>query len=83
MLIKTTDINVPKEDEHKFFSIFGDICDEISIEQVVPIWNDIDISDVKTEFDKGYITREKKISGLSLYFLLHDHQFRRQRQFVL
>ena len=60
MLIKTTDINVPKEDEHKFFSIFGDICDEISIEQVVPIWNDIDISDVKTEFDKGIYNQEKK-----------------------
>lgn len=53
VLIKSNDINIPKQDEENFYEIFGDICDEISIEKVVPIWNDVDISDVKTEFDLG------------------------------
>lgn len=53
VLIKTNDVNVHKEEENEFYNIFGDICDEISIEQVVPIWNNVDISDIKSEFDMG------------------------------
>lgn len=53
ILIKTNDVNVHKDEEKKFYNIFGDICDEIAIEQVVPIWNNVDISDVKSEFDVG------------------------------
>jgi len=59
MLIKTNDINVPKDKEEEFFGIFGDICDEIAIEQVVPIWNDVDISDVKTVFEEGIYNQNK------------------------
>jgi radical SAM protein with 4Fe4S-binding SPASM domain len=53
VLIKTNDVNVPEEDRDKFYEIFGDICDEIAIENVVPIWHNVDISDVKSDFDKG------------------------------
>lgn len=53
ILIKTNDINVPEKDREKFYEIFGDICDEIAIENVVPIWHNVDISDVKSDFNDG------------------------------
>lgn len=58
VLIKTNDINVPKEEEERFYSIFGDICDEIAIEQVVPIWHNVDISDIKSDFRNGIYNQE-------------------------
>ncbi len=38
--IKTTDATVGN-DPNRFFNIFGDICDEISIDMVAPIWYDV------------------------------------------
>ena len=36
--IKIVDINLSKENKDKFYNTFGDICDEIFIENVVPQW---------------------------------------------
>lgn len=55
--IKTTDINIQNE-EKKYYEVFGDICDEISIEKVVPIWPNIDISDVKADFNEGLYSQQ-------------------------
>ncbi len=39
--IKTVDIAVPTEkDKNKFFKIFGDICDRIFIDHIIPLWSD-------------------------------------------
>lgn len=58
VLIKANDVNVSKEEKDKFYNIFGDICDEIALEKVVPIWHNVDISDVKADFDKGIYNQE-------------------------
>lgn len=39
--IKTVDVSVPEDaDKEKFFSIFGNICDRIFIDNVIPMWSD-------------------------------------------
>ncbi|RDY24512.1 radical SAM protein [Romboutsia maritimum] len=58
--IKTTDMNINKDNEDEFYSIFGDICDEISIDKITPIWTDIDIKDIKDDFDKGIYNNDIK-----------------------
>ena len=45
--IKIIDANLSKNDKKEFFSIFGDICDYISIENIMP-WNEFDISSYLT-----------------------------------
>lgn len=67
ILIKTNDINVKKEEEEEFYNIFGDICDEIAIEQVVPIWNNVDISDIKVDFSSGIYNQEIKNVNICPY----------------
>lgn len=51
--IKTTDTNISGLNEKKFYDIFGDICDEISIDNVAPIWPDLEIDTSKGEFEYG------------------------------
>ena len=46
--VKVIDINLCSEEKDKFFDTFGDICDEIYIENVVPQWNEINKFDVDT-----------------------------------
>ena len=40
--IKITNNNLQEEDLSFFYNLFGDICDEISVDNVVPIWPHID-----------------------------------------
>lgn len=41
--IKIVDVSVPEEkDKKRFFSIFGDICDRIFIDNVIPMWSDFE-----------------------------------------
>ncbi|WP_234119681.1 radical SAM/SPASM domain-containing protein [Clostridium hydrogenum] len=61
--IKTTDVNIENEEE-RFYEIFGNICDEISIEKVVPIWPNVDITDVKSDFKTGLYNQ--KIKGVKV-----------------
>lgn len=56
--IKATDIGVPSEDQERYYDLFESICDEISLESIVPIWPDIDISHVKENFDQGIYNQE-------------------------
>lgn len=46
--IKVVDINFSQEDKDKFYNMFGDICDEIFVEHVVPQWAEINKFDVDT-----------------------------------
>lgn len=55
--IKSTDIGV-KGDEKKFYEIFGDISDEIFIENITPIWPKLDISNVKEKCETGLYGQE-------------------------
>ena len=54
--IKTVDAAVDTEEKkNMFFSIFGDICDKISIEHVIPIWTGYDeiSNDFNIEAEEG------------------------------
>jgi radical SAM protein with 4Fe4S-binding SPASM domain len=42
MYIKIVDIGLEESDKELFYATFGDICDEIFIEHVAPIWGDSD-----------------------------------------
>lgn len=39
--IKIVDIDLSADDKQKFYAMFGDICDEIFVENVVPQWTEI------------------------------------------
>lgn len=48
--IKIVDVAVPTEEEKKkFFNIFGDICDTIFIDSVIPLWSDFELDNLKTQ----------------------------------
>lgn len=48
--IKTVDAAVPTQKEkEKFYNLFGDICDQIFIDNVIPLWSDFD--EMKDSFD--------------------------------
>ncbi|BCZ48619.1 radical SAM protein [Clostridium gelidum] len=55
--IKSTDIGV-KGEEEKFYEIFGDISDEIFIENITPIWPNFEIGELKEKCDKGLYGQE-------------------------
>jgi radical SAM protein with 4Fe4S-binding SPASM domain len=42
LYIKLVDIGLTEDDKRKFYEMFGDCCDEIYIEHVVPQWAEID-----------------------------------------
>jgi radical SAM protein with 4Fe4S-binding SPASM domain len=46
--IKITNYDLSTEDEQKFYNLFENICDEISVDNVVPIWNGIDGEQVES-----------------------------------
>lgn len=50
---KIVDAAVPtEEDRQKFFEMFGDICDRIFIDHVVPMWSDFEELNKKMEIGK-------------------------------
>lgn len=65
--VKTTDMNINKSNEEEFYSIFGDICDEISIDKITPIWSDVDISDIKQDFKSGIYNNEIQANKVCPY----------------
>lgn len=71
--IKTVDAAVDTEEKRqRFFSIFGDICDKISIEHVIPIWSGYDEIEenfeiTATEGLHGHNIREVKICPFPFY----------------
>ena len=44
--IKSIDVNLSEQDKQKFYNIFKDIADEISIEKAVPCWPGFDCQDL-------------------------------------
>jgi MoaA/NifB/PqqE/SkfB family radical SAM enzyme len=55
VFVKTVDAAVPTEpDVETFHRIFGEICDEIAIEQVVPMIREIDHTKFGSEFNKRH-----------------------------
>ena len=58
--IKIVDIKLCQEDKDRFFEIFGDICDEIFIENVVPQWSEVNKFDVDTTGMYGQEVKKHK-----------------------
>lgn len=70
LYIKIIDINLSQEDKNKFFATFGDICDEIFIENVVPQWAEINKFDVDTTGMYGQrVDRYKEVCPFPFMYL--------------
>lgn len=68
--IKIVDINLSKEDKAKFYDTFGDICDEMFIENVVPQWAEINKFDVDTTGMYGQkVDRYKEVCPFPFMYL--------------
>lgn len=68
--IKIVDINLSKEDKAKFYDTFGDICDEIFIENVVPQWAEINKFDVDTTGMYGQkVDKHKEVCPFPFMYL--------------
>jgi len=68
--VKIVDINLSPEDRDKFFATFGDICDEIFVENVVPQWAEINKFDVDTTGMYGQkVDRYKEICPFPFMYL--------------
>jgi len=53
IMIKTTDIGLGENTEEDFYEMFGEYCDEISVERITPVWPDFNVAHVKEEFHEG------------------------------
>ena len=61
IFIKMLDFAV-KEEEEVFYDMFGDICDEIAIENVTTANNEVDYSDIFQEDNKLIVTGEHEMN---------------------
>jgi GTP 3',8-cyclase len=54
LYVKIMDAQLDSEaDKQRFFDLFGDICDNIGVEHLVPMSNDIDYSSMKNDFEQS------------------------------
>lgn len=53
--IKIVGNHLTDEDKRRFYDIFGDICDFIFIENIVPIWYNFEYEDINVETNKSVI----------------------------
>ena len=53
IMVKITDIGLGGYSEEEFYQSFGELCDEISVEHITPVWPDFDLKHVKKNFRKG------------------------------
>lgn len=73
--VKTVNVSVPrKEDYEKFLHLFGDVCDRIFVDNVVPLWGefDMDCQEINKEGGKGVhgqAVRNVEICPLPFYSL--------------
>jgi radical SAM protein with 4Fe4S-binding SPASM domain len=68
--IKIVDINLGDEDRNTFFTTYGDICDEIFVENVVPQWAEINKFDVDTTGMYGQkVDRYKEVCPFPFMYL--------------
>jgi radical SAM protein with 4Fe4S-binding SPASM domain len=67
--VKLTNYDLTQGDVETFYSIFGDYCDEISIDNVVPIWAGIE-GNIKVP-DKNIYMREIEPVEVCPYLFYH------------
>lgn len=72
---KIVDAAVPtEEDKNRFFELFGDICDRIFIDNVVPMWSDFEELNQKMKIGKigmhGQEIKNVKVCPFSFYSLI-------------
>lgn len=72
--IKTVDAVLDTEEKkNQFAELFGEICDNLNIESLIPITDKCDISNLKTEFKTGYfgnVVRETRICSEVFYTMV-------------
>lgn len=72
--IKIMDVMLRDEkDEAYFQQTFADICDVLNIEHLVPLHNELDLSDIKEDFSEGYFGNKldkNMICSYVFYFLV-------------
>lgn len=57
---KIVDVAVPtEEDKKRFFQLFGDICDRIFIDNVIPLWSDFEELNQKMKGEKQGVHGQK------------------------
>ncbi len=69
--IKIVDVDLSEQDKNKFYSTFGDICDEIFIENVVPQWAEINKFGLKTTGMYGQKIKKYKAVCPFIFMYLH------------
>lgn len=72
---KIIDAAVPsEEDKEKFYTLFGDICDRIFIDNVIPMWSDFDELEQNVQIGKigvhGQKVRKVTVCPYSFYSLI-------------
>jgi MoaA/NifB/PqqE/SkfB family radical SAM enzyme len=60
MLIKISEFGLGSQKMEDFYEKFGDICDEISVEYISPVWPEFDLEAVKTAFDRNLYGEQSK-----------------------
>lgn len=61
--IKIVDISVKSEkDKMKFYELFGNICDKIFIDNVIPLWSDFE----EMKVDKSLLENDKGVHGQTI-----------------
>jgi len=71
LYIKIVDVNLKKEDKERFYATFGDICDEIFIENVVPQWPETNKFELKGKGMYGQEIHRYKHVCPFLFMYLH------------
>ncbi|MHB8172581.1 MAG: radical SAM/SPASM domain-containing protein [Thermincolia bacterium] len=72
LFVKIANIALEPEEEETFYRIFGDICDRIFVEQIMPVYSDVDYSGMvqSTKVDRYGTTHEGRlVCPLSFYQL--------------
>ena len=53
ILIKISDYGLAGAAEKEVYALFGDMCDEIAVEHVAPVWPEFDLGAIQKEFKQG------------------------------
>jgi len=58
IFMKINDFGLKGHTEQEFFDLFGNICDEIAIENVSDVWPQFDVSEYQREYNKSIYNEE-------------------------
>lgn len=72
--VKTVNVSVPRRDDYeKFLQIFGDVCDRIFVDNVVPLWGEFEMDCAEFNMEgkgvHGQAIRKVEICPLPFYSL--------------